>query len=262
MSTTGSAAHVTAWTGAPGSRLTNLTRHPEFAIVRAGAELGTGLRWFNHKLHLLKVDDKVEKGDARFKIKGCEACHERSSVAPAFNPISFARHCATCHEEDLSESAGTLPAAIVAALGPLPRPLQTRSDPDDPGRQAIVGLKHADPWVLRIVNGLRGTADPEGVAAERLTLESPGGSARIDARFAWTRPSRGVDRSRSHVADPRRSAAAERVGLARGSPARHHPGSGVVCERDWRTGGTGWSRAGAGELRRASEASGSSRGRR
>ncbi len=152
-------------------QLTNLTRHPEFAMVRAGAELGTGLRWFNHKLHLRKVDDKVEKGDARFKIKGCEACHERSSVAPAFNPISFARHCATCHEEDLSESAGTLPAAIVAALGPLPRPLQTRSDPDDPGRQAIVGLKHADPWVLRIVNGLRSTADPEGVAAERLTLD-------------------------------------------------------------------------------------------
>jgi len=147
-----------AWT-----RLTTLRRHPEFALVRAGMEAGGGLRWFNHQMHLRKVADKFQQG--------CEACHERAPRDAAFKPIAFARHCATCHEADLDESASGLPTTIVAALGAPPASIKVRPDSDDPGRQVFRGLKHADPWVLRTVHALRAAADPAGAAAERVTLD-------------------------------------------------------------------------------------------
>ena len=77
-------------------RLTTLESHPEFAIVRAGVESGSGLRWFSHADHLRKVDEKA-KVDPTAK-PGCESCHQRGPKDPAFEPISFEKHCKTCHE--------------------------------------------------------------------------------------------------------------------------------------------------------------------
>lgn len=149
----------------PGSwrRLTSLESHPEFALVRARSEQGGGLRWFNHKLHLKKIADKFQKG--------CEACHVRARNEPAFRPISFTAHCAECHNADLTDSAGSLPATVRTALGPLPPALQAQADADDPVRWRISGITHADPWVLRVVQSLRAVVDPAGFAAERLVLD-------------------------------------------------------------------------------------------
>ena len=158
-----------------GRSLTSLARHPEFALVRSGTEVGSGLRWFNHDTHLGKVREKLQKG--------CEACHERGPGAAAFTPIVFADRCAGCHEDDLAESAAALTPAIITALGPLPPNLQLRPDPDDPGRQVIAGIKHADAWVLRTVQSLRMAVNPEGFAADRLTLDREVAQLELMKRF-------------------------------------------------------------------------------
>jgi hypothetical protein len=139
------------------------SRHPEFDLVRAGPESGTGLRWFNHQKHLAKVSEK-------FDGRQCDACHERQSKAASYNPITFARHCAVCHEEDLSSTSGSFTAAMISALGTIPAPLQVETDIDDPTEQRIRGVVHADAFVLRAVQTLRSGTAPAVVAAERLTL--------------------------------------------------------------------------------------------
>ncbi len=169
-----------------GSRLTTLSHHPEFAMVRAGTEVGTGLRWFNHQAHLLKVTEKLKEQKVTEKPlqpEGCAYCHERTPDAASFKPIVFAGRCAACHEEDLAESASSLSPAVIAALGPLPPPLKLRADPDNPDRQAIIGIKHADPWVLRTVQRLRLAIDPSAFAAERVTLDREVAQLELMERF-------------------------------------------------------------------------------
>ena len=143
-------------------RLTTLSRHPEFAIVREGVESGSGLRWFNHKLHVGKVQVKFGKT--------CDACHQRTADGPTFSPISFPAHCAPCHEEDLADSAGTMPAATFAALGPLPPSLRPRTDLDDETRRGVTGVKHADRWILSTVQALRARVNPDDTAVDQTTL--------------------------------------------------------------------------------------------
>jgi hypothetical protein len=161
----------------PGSwtKLTSLGSHPEFAVVRAGGESGGGLRWFNHAMHLEKVLQKSRQG--------CEGCHERELSDPAFQPISFDRHCASCHNEDLSQSSGSLMPATIASLKPR-RGLVVEPDPDDSDRQFLVGLTHADPWVLSSVQSLRRAANPSGVAAERLALDRQVAQLELVTNFA------------------------------------------------------------------------------
>jgi len=162
----------------PGSwtKLTTLDSHPEFAVVRAGVESGSGLRWFNHATHLEKVQQKFQKA--------CEGCHQGSATDPAFLPISFDKHCATCHNEDLSQGAGSLPPALLAALEPAGAGLTVEQDLDDPDRRVVVGLTHADPWILRSVQSLRRAANPAGVAAERLALDRQVAQLELVVRFA------------------------------------------------------------------------------
>jgi hypothetical protein len=155
--------------------------HPEFAIVRAGVESGNGLRWFNHKLHLPKVAAKYQKT--------CDACHDRAPGAAAFTPISFPRHCADCHERDLAEPR-SIPASALTRLGPLAASLTTSADLDDPARRRINGVRHADPWVLRTVQALRVVVDPDGSAAERVTLDAQ--AAQIELSMAYGRPAVGA----------------------------------------------------------------------
>jgi hypothetical protein len=145
------------------TRLSKLTRHPEFALVREGVESGSALRWFNHKLHVAKVQTKFQQT--------CEACHQRSADGAHFAPISFQAHCRTCHEEDLSDSAGTMAAPTLQALGALPATLRRRVDLDDPARVGVSGVKHADRWILSAVQALRATYNPGAVAAERALID-------------------------------------------------------------------------------------------
>ncbi len=147
--------------------LSSLARHPEFALVLAGTEAGTGLRWFNHQLHLTKV--REDSG------RECDACHERAPQAAAYLPITFARHCAGCHEptdKDPPRSSGTLPARALDSVDPVPPRLKLQVDTDDPSRQQVTGIVHADPWVLRAVQSLRATGVPATFAAERIALDT------------------------------------------------------------------------------------------
>jgi hypothetical protein len=154
-----------------GFRALTLASHPEFASVRAGGEWGSGLRWFNHKLHLKEVDKKHQAG--------CEACHVRGRDEASFTPISFQSHCAECHNADLKESAGSLPAVVVKALGPTTGSLLLQADADDPTSSRLSGIAHADPWLLRAVQRLRSVADPVSFAAERLTLDRQVGQLQL-----------------------------------------------------------------------------------
>jgi hypothetical protein len=144
--------------------LATLARHPEFAIVRAGVEVGSGLRWFNHETHLRRVYEKYQTQ--------CETCHQRPDGGASFSPIAFSKHCADCHEKDLNEiSPGTVSKTTLAALGPLAPGLSALESPDDPTQSAIKGIAHEDPWVLSTVQSLRTIFDPAAVAADRLTLD-------------------------------------------------------------------------------------------
>ena len=174
-----------------GPRLTSLDNHPEFAVVRAGVELSGGLKWFNHALHLDKVQKKFQKG--------CETCHEREGKSPAFQPIVFARHCATCHDADLAQSAGSLTPAMIAALGPLRPGLSVQEDPDDPNLKTLTGFRHADPWFLRSVQSLRQGIDPTGFAAERLALDRQVAQIELTTTFSPAQSSRAAWLDASHA---------------------------------------------------------------
>ena len=152
------------------TRLTTLETHPEFAIIRAGVESGSGLKWFSHADHLRKVDERA-KVDPK-AVGGCESCHQRAPKAPAFEPISFEKHCKTCHEPDISSaSAGTFAAALAPAFGALPAGIAIEDDLIQSGKRAITGLTHADPWVLQSVQSFRRVVNPGGYAADRLALD-------------------------------------------------------------------------------------------
>jgi hypothetical protein len=188
---------------APGStaRLATFARHPEFAIVRAGVESGSGLKWFNHADHLTKVAQKFQNGS-------CNSCHARAPGAPAFEPVSFDRHCATCHEGDLeSASAGTFAPALATAFGALPAGVRIDDDLLESNRKVLTGLKHADPWLLRSVQSFRRVLDPVGLTADRLALDRQVAQAELETMErgsggAWLDPSN-VERLRALLAPSR-----------------------------------------------------------
>src|SRR5688572_5040236 len=67
---------------------TSLSRHPEFALVRAGTDAGSGFD-FSHEIHLREI---AKVGGDR-----CLSCHTPTSDQRAFEPIAFDTHCAKCH---------------------------------------------------------------------------------------------------------------------------------------------------------------------
>jgi hypothetical protein len=158
------------------TRLTNLDRHPEFAVIRTGIEPTGGLKWFNHSQHIDKVQRKYKKT--------CDGCHERAPNSFDYQPISFDRHCAACHNADLSQSAGSLSPAVLAALGPLRPGLSAQEDIDDPKLKVVTGITHADPWVLRSVQSLRRTVSPAAFAAERIAIDREVAQLELEQMFS------------------------------------------------------------------------------
>ncbi len=147
----------------------DLRGHPEFAVVRALASAGVGID-FDHDRHLVEAQ----------KASGatCQTCHEQSPDRRAFQPLSFDRHCASCHlkngvfegETDfVSPEFMLLPAEVPAdALGSS-NPL-IRLNPR--GKRQAVGLRHRDAWILYNASRLRRGIDREGDEAERLALRA------------------------------------------------------------------------------------------
>jgi len=147
----------------------SLAAHPEFAVVRAQATAGVGIN-FDHDRHLLEAQKKVGAT--------CQLCHEQTPDRRGFQPITFDRHCASCHTSDgalTGETDPVDPALLVPpdalsaeARGPTVPEIRTNAR----GRQFAVGLRHRDAWVLYNALRLRRGIDREGEDAERLTLQS------------------------------------------------------------------------------------------
>jgi hypothetical protein len=163
-----------------GGPLKSFDRHPEFAIVRAQATAGVGMK-FSHAGHLPRVAGQ-RSGET------CGACHDPTADRRAFAPISFDRHCASCHTNRASiltvansEKALTtelINGTLLALPGSLPAGALGSSRPtleDEFGEIRASRLRHRDEWVLFNMVRLRGGIDPDGEESERLTLRSQRG---------------------------------------------------------------------------------------
>lgn len=142
-----------------------LGRHPEFAAVRAQATAAVGLK-FNHDRHLVEAE--------RTRGATCALCHEQTADRTGFVPMSFDRHCASCHAPsgvfadsdpilgDLLVPPAALPASWRARTAAV---LQPR------GRKQVASqLRHRDGWVMFNALRIRQSIDRDGEAAERLAL--------------------------------------------------------------------------------------------
>jgi len=146
-----------------GRALTALGRHPEFAAVRAQSETGAGLN-FGHLKHLQATVKEFGKR--------CEACHELTTDRSTFQPMTFDRHCGTCHEHQENgvipgDSEEVSPEYVLMDVAGAPSP-PTKAG--DLGRIVVSGMKHKDPWVVYNADRLRRIIDPAGVNAEIAAL--------------------------------------------------------------------------------------------
>ena len=141
--------------------------HPEFSVVRAQATAGVGLE-FDHDRHVVEA--------AKAKAETCQSCHEQTPDRRAFQPLTFDRHCASCHLKDGLITGETdfvqpdllvLPEEIPGDRLGTSRP-QIQTNPR--GRRKASGLRHRDAWVLHNAARLRRGIDREGDDAERAVL--------------------------------------------------------------------------------------------
>jgi hypothetical protein len=137
----------------------SIGNHPEFAARSAGPATGQGLQ-FSHQRHLKEV--RQASGTT------CAACHERATGDRFFRPISFDRHCASCHVKDGSLEAPSDPVSgeLLLAASATPGSTPTLA-PAERGRVQIVNLRHRDPVILANLLRMRQTLNATGMAAER-----------------------------------------------------------------------------------------------
>jgi hypothetical protein len=169
-----------------GAALRSFDGHPEFAVVRARATPGVGLK-FGHARHLIETQNK--RGTT------CSVCHEQTADRRAFLPMNFDRHCSACHTkggilsgetENVIESLVVLPDDMPASVRGQSAPRIERQ-PD--GTVKAAGLRHRDQWVVYNALRLRSGIDPEGEEAEQLLLRGQIGY--LDALLRW-RPNASV----------------------------------------------------------------------
>jgi hypothetical protein len=147
----------------------SLARHPEFAIVRAASTTGLGVQ-FPHDLH-------IEEAKKAAGLE-CSTCHQPTTDRRGFLPISFERHCASCHTEQgfLTGETDPLPADLLVLPENLPAEAAGSNRPvltDGPRRSKIATrVVHRDAWVLFNARRLRRGIDPDGIEAERLALRN------------------------------------------------------------------------------------------
>jgi len=146
-----------------------LTRHPEFAVVRAAASAGVGLD-FDHDRHIVEAQ----------KAKGatCQTCHEQTTDRRGFQPMNFDRHCASCHLKGGLFDAETDYVAPEFIVAPAEVPAGILQDSrvsliaGPRGKIKVAGLRHRDAWILYNAARLRRGIDRAGDDAERLTLRA------------------------------------------------------------------------------------------
>jgi hypothetical protein len=150
-----------------GGALRAFADHPEFAVIRAAATPSVGIK-FDHERHLRETKEKLSAS--------CTVCHEQTPDRKAFVPITFDRHCVSCHTKNglLSGETESIPTNLVVLPQNVPaqwignsKP-RIETNPDD----TVTGyeLRHKDGWVLYNAFRLRSGIDPDGEESERQTL--------------------------------------------------------------------------------------------
>jgi hypothetical protein len=168
-----------------GGALRAFADHPEFAVIRAAATPSVGIK-FDHERHLRETKQKLSAT--------CTVCHEQTPDRKAFVPITFDRHCVSCHTKNGLLSGET--ESITASLVVLPENVPAQwlgnskprieANPDD----TITGfeLRHRDGWVLYNAMRLRSGIDPDGEESERQTLRGQMGYLEALLRSRSTEP--------------------------------------------------------------------------
>jgi c(7)-type cytochrome triheme protein len=130
--------------------------HPEFAVLRTPSREVPGLK-FSHERHVKELLKTLSS-----PAQTCGRCHEPQARDIA--PLSFDRHCASCHAKE-------------GSVGPVdPVPLEDAAPASGDafsiarGRVSKPATGHRDPWVAASLRKLRGELDPDGYAAERGAL--------------------------------------------------------------------------------------------
>jgi hypothetical protein len=157
--------------------------HPEFAVLRAKSVETPGLK-YPHDCHVREIVKKGSCKESAFDpgpaaaATTCARCHESMPGGRDLVPISFDRHCASCHLKD--ESIGSMdPVSTEDALAPdaikalgVQGEWLRRGDNFDISRGKIAKsvIRHKDEWVLFNAWKLRRELDPAGYARERGAL--------------------------------------------------------------------------------------------
>lgn len=147
----------------------SLQGHPEFAALREKPVTQGGID-FDHDRHVVEAE----------KARGatCQTCHEQTSDRRGFQPMTFDRHCASCHLKGglLAGETDFIPPDLVLLPADIPADRLGASRPaietNPRGRHKASGLRHRDEWVLYNAARLRHGIDREGEGAERVALRS------------------------------------------------------------------------------------------
>lgn len=142
--------------------------HPEFAVLRDRRHQDPGLQ-FSHEVHVKKV---LEQRSGQ-PYDTCAACHP-SAGSTDLEPVSFDRHCASCHAK-----SGSLGATDPVPPAHVETPQSVTEFQSSGDRIAKVVVRHRDEWVLGSLRRLRRELEPEAVLAER------GARAAQVARLRW-----------------------------------------------------------------------------
>jgi hypothetical protein len=147
----------------------SFSAHPQFALLRNHSTQAPGIQ-FPHDKHVAElVKQGVPEKDS------CIKCHEPSVQARDLEPISFERHCASCHAKEGSVGiVEPIPQAELIAPEALAAQGQVNFRLDEfetsRGRINKTFVRHKDDWVLANLHQMRRNLDPEGCATERGAL--------------------------------------------------------------------------------------------
>jgi hypothetical protein len=164
--------------------------HPQFAVLRNHSTQAPGIR-FPHDKHVAELAKQgvVEKDS-------CIKCHEPSGPTRDLEPISFDRHCASCHAKEGSVGpVEPIPQALLIAPDALAAQGQVnfRLDEFETSRSRInkTFVRHKDDWVLANLRKMRRDIDPEGCAVERGALLAR--ESQLRRKLALSAPLAGLD---------------------------------------------------------------------
>ena len=142
--------------------------HPEIAAVRSKIDPASSLD-FSHEIHLREL--------RKTGVQPCQACHRTTPDRASFEPISFDRHCASCHIKSGvltlngvdTLTSGWTPLAMLPAGTP-EAPAPAVGQKDERGRVIFGGVGHRDPWLVLAADTIARALPTPGLAHERVRL--------------------------------------------------------------------------------------------